>query len=156
MAEDLSDLADGCAMTDHPGCQAVTKEVSSTTACTVNAGSGERLSDDGIDRGWAYETDPRRPRPQEDPSRRTGTAVAAKVAGQRRSHIGEQWEAVEYPALAAHDDLPGAPADIPEIQGDHLSCAQTQSYEQEQDGVVSTPTRGRSIGGRDDTIHVVG
>jgi hypothetical protein len=76
---------------------------------------------------------------EEDASTTARWPVLLQVAGERLSHLGEQGEPIAHPALAADDHLSLAPAEVSELERDHLARAQTQSREEQEDRAVAAP-----------------
>lgn len=67
--------------------------------------------------------------------------ILAEVVRQRLAHIGEQRQVLDHATLAANHQLASPPTNVIELKIRHLSRAQSESREQQQDGVIA-PTDG--------------
>lgn len=139
MPEDLRDFRKGCAVTDHPGCQAVTEDVSGVPSGAGLSGTCESLPDHTTHRGRAGQPHVRSDCAEEDSTRAGGPSASLEVVRQCLSHICHQGQAVHVPSLSAHDDFTGAPVDVIEFEGGDFTGPQTQPRKQEQNRVVPPP-----------------
>ena len=64
---------------------------------------------------------------------------------QRLAHIGAQRQVLDHATLAANDQLTSPPTNVIELKTRHLPRAQSESREQEHDGVIATPDGRRPI-----------
>ena len=123
-------------MTAHSGGQTVTEHVGSAATRAANAGPGKCRPHYVADCSWACQSHTGRDHSQKDPPR-CADATILEVERQCLSDIREQGKMVYEAALAADDDFSRPPADVADLQSAHLSRTQTQSREEQQDGVVA-------------------
>ncbi len=136
-----------------PGRQAVPEEVSGAAACGMYSGLGERPSYNMADDTWTAQSNARRNDPQENASRCALAPVHLQIQCQRLSHLREQGELFQHPALAPNAQLRGAPTDVTELEGNNLSGTQTESCEEKQNCSISPANRRVQITGVYDTFH---
>jgi hypothetical protein len=62
---------------------------------------------------------------------------------------------LDHATLAADDELTSPPTNVVELKGRNLSRPQSESGEQQQDGVIATTDGGRPIRRGKDTIDLL-
>jgi hypothetical protein len=155
MPKYLSNFCHGRALVEHPGRQAVPEEVGSTAARWVYSGLGKCSPYNMADSGRTCQTNARRDDPQENASRYVLTPIRSQIECQCLSHFRKQRQLVQYPTLAPHAQLCGAPADVIELEGDNLSRTQTESRQEKQDCMVSASTGGRWVSSHERSFHIL-
>ena len=153
MAEHLSDLGKRGAALHHRGGEAVTKQVRAVR-CGCEARPDEGARHDGRDGRGMREAAVGCASAEENASRPGRWSVRLQVAGERLSHLGEQGEPIAHQALAADDHLSLAPAEVSELERDHLARAQSQSSEEQEDRAVSASRGRRTRAGAQEPFHL--
>jgi len=82
-----------------------------------------------------------RTRTEEHPADFPDRAPTAQVTGQCLAHLHRQRQSLLTPTLSTDDQITGTPVDVVEIQSGHLTSAQPQASQQDQDGVVAATDR---------------
>jgi hypothetical protein len=116
----------------------------------LQSGSPQRTTSDRAEGTGVGQTPVRRPGSDEDTPCRAGRAMVAQVAGQGFADIGRERETVVRAPLAPHLQHAGPPVDVLEFQGDHFAGPQSQSGQQENDGMITAGDGVIPLAGVDD------
>src|SRR3972149_6432777 len=156
MSKHLGDFRNGGTVADHPGRQAVAKQVGGVPTPRRDAGTAESQPDDVVAGTRPREADPRRDEAPERASGRGGAPVVAQILGHRPAHIGEKRKMVHPRSLAANNKLARTPPQIIKLERDHLARTHAQAGEQQENGVVTATPGGRSIRTRQYLLDFLG
>ena len=155
MPQDIADIRHRGAAPQQIGRQRVAQEVRAVHR-GAHSRPGERDADEGAHRARMSESPMRCTRPHKDAARGTARSIALQVGGHGLADIARQRELTADRSFSAHEQLTGVPIDVVELQSDDFAPAQTQSREQQQDGVIAPADRRGARTRVEHPLHVVG
>jgi len=132
----------------HPCCQAVSEDVRADATARQKVRPLQGFPSDLAHDSWQGQRPTRRGLPQEYTARGAGTAHVAQVEGQGLSHVTRERQPVLEPALASHQDVPNAPANVIDLERQDLACAQAEARQQKQDRESAAAACCEAIGRR--------
>jgi len=114
----------------------------------------ESATDDVAHDRRSTQADVGRAAAQKHASRGARAPTVAEMLRQRVPYIGEQRQMLDDATFAANDQLTGPPTNVIELEKRDLSCPESESGEQQYDGVIATTDRGRLVRRGQHTIDV--
>ena len=131
-------------MAQHLGGQRVTKLVGSLRR-RVDAGAFNRMLNDRPNGFRGHETTDRGSASKKYAATGAARPSALEVLDDRLAHVRGQGQFGPLATLTAYQQASRSPINVIELEKGHLTGAQPEPCEQEQDGVVPTPSSGASV-----------
>jgi len=137
VAEHVTHLGERRTLADQIGRQAMAQDMGShILARRLDAGSGERVLQDGVEDRPVLERAVRRPDGDEQRARCRDT-IPPHVVSQCFADIGRDRHAIVVLTFPTHDKFAGAPVDIAELDGDHFRRAQAEARKEDDHRIVA-------------------
>src|SRR3546814_10451033 len=128
MPQHLADLGQDCARTQKFGCKAVAEYMRTTMGDATDPGPLECSCGNVPDAARRRESRMRRVGSQEKLAAIRYRATALKICGDGSANIGRQRHDRLLPSLALNAELPSAPVDVIEREGDRKSTRLNSSH----------------------------